>query len=204
MVIISRNSLVFSREIITSTGFYRYCAPGASAPVVVIDDSPRRGQTTSIAGSCRRRAKRTIGGMAGKWHPCQNHILSGLPTSSIRSLLPLLQLIQRLSARQRLYRSLLRTASTSGDHHIDQGLWSSLDLAEESNPSPAQKVKKESLGVLGDPPQKESKTSLLKTRQVKRKYELGDKVQGPSWGQKRRKRPLWHHLDPRFEWFEVA
>ena len=33
--IISGNSLVFSRKIISSTGFYRCCAPGASAPVVV-------------------------------------------------------------------------------------------------------------------------------------------------------------------------
>ena len=35
LVIISGNSLVFSRKIITSTGFYRCCAPGTSAPVVV-------------------------------------------------------------------------------------------------------------------------------------------------------------------------
>ena len=35
LVIISGNSLVFSRKIITSTGFYRCCAAGASAPVVV-------------------------------------------------------------------------------------------------------------------------------------------------------------------------
>ena len=35
LVIISGNSLVFSRKIITSTGFYRCCAPSASAPVVV-------------------------------------------------------------------------------------------------------------------------------------------------------------------------
>ena len=41
---------------------------------------------------------------------------------------------------------------------------------------------------------------------------LGDKIQGPSWGQqKRRKPPLWHLLDPRLEvawgglkWFKVA
>ena len=34
---------------------------------------------------------------------------------------------------------------------------------------------------------------------------LGDKIQGPFWGQqKRRKPPLWHLLDPRFEWLEVA
>ena len=39
-VIISGNSLVFSRKIITSTGFYRYCAPDASAPVVVKNQSP--------------------------------------------------------------------------------------------------------------------------------------------------------------------
>ena len=40
LVIISGKSLVFSRKIITSTGFYRYCAPDASAPVVVINQSP--------------------------------------------------------------------------------------------------------------------------------------------------------------------
>ena len=41
LAIISGNSLVFSRKIITSTGFYRCCAPGASAPVVVKNQSPR-------------------------------------------------------------------------------------------------------------------------------------------------------------------
>ena len=41
LVIISGNSLVFSRKIITSTGFYRCCAAGASAPVVVKNQSPR-------------------------------------------------------------------------------------------------------------------------------------------------------------------
>ena len=40
LVIISGNSLVFSRKIITSTGFYRCCAAGASAPVVVKIQSP--------------------------------------------------------------------------------------------------------------------------------------------------------------------
>ena len=40
LVIISGNSLVFSRKIITSTNFYRYCAPAASAPVVVKNQSP--------------------------------------------------------------------------------------------------------------------------------------------------------------------
>ena len=40
LVIISGKSLVFSRKIITSTDFYRYCAPDASAPVVVINESP--------------------------------------------------------------------------------------------------------------------------------------------------------------------
>ena len=42
LVIIFGNSLVFSRNIITSIGFYRYCAPSASAPVVVKNQSPRR------------------------------------------------------------------------------------------------------------------------------------------------------------------
>ena len=40
LLIISGKSLVFSRKIITSTDFYRYCAPDASAPVVVINQSP--------------------------------------------------------------------------------------------------------------------------------------------------------------------
>ena len=40
LVIISGNSLVFSRKLITSIGFYRCCAPGASAPVVVKHQSP--------------------------------------------------------------------------------------------------------------------------------------------------------------------
>ena len=40
LVIISGNSLVFSRKIITSIGFYRCCAAGASAPVVVKNQSP--------------------------------------------------------------------------------------------------------------------------------------------------------------------
>ena len=31
---------MFSRKIITSTGFYRCCAPSASAPVMVINESP--------------------------------------------------------------------------------------------------------------------------------------------------------------------
>ena len=35
LVIISGNSMVFARKSITSTGFYRCCAPGASAPVAV-------------------------------------------------------------------------------------------------------------------------------------------------------------------------
>ena len=40
VVIISGNPLVFSRKIITSTGFYQSCPPGASAPVVVKNQSP--------------------------------------------------------------------------------------------------------------------------------------------------------------------
>ena len=40
LVIILGKSLVFYRKIITSTGFYRYCASEASAPVVVINHSP--------------------------------------------------------------------------------------------------------------------------------------------------------------------
>ena len=38
--ILSGISLVFSRKMITSTGFYRCCAPGALAPVVVKNQSP--------------------------------------------------------------------------------------------------------------------------------------------------------------------
>ena len=41
LVIISGNSLVFSRKMITSTGSYRCCAAGTSAPVVVKIQSPR-------------------------------------------------------------------------------------------------------------------------------------------------------------------
>ena len=37
LVIVSGNFQVSSRKIITSTGYYRCCAPGASAPVVVKD-----------------------------------------------------------------------------------------------------------------------------------------------------------------------
>ena len=40
LVIISGNSLAFSRKIITSTDFYRCCAAGASAPVLVKNQSP--------------------------------------------------------------------------------------------------------------------------------------------------------------------
>ena len=47
LVIISGKSLVFSRKIITSTDFYRYCAPDASAPVVVINQSPKEGRGQS-------------------------------------------------------------------------------------------------------------------------------------------------------------
>ena len=35
--------MVFPMKIITSTGFYRYCAAGASAPVVVKSQSPKFG-----------------------------------------------------------------------------------------------------------------------------------------------------------------
>ena len=40
-VIISGHSLVFSKKIITSTGFHQHCAPDASAPAVVINESPK-------------------------------------------------------------------------------------------------------------------------------------------------------------------
>ena len=40
LVIISGNSLVFSRKMITSTDFYWCCAAGASAPVVAKNQSP--------------------------------------------------------------------------------------------------------------------------------------------------------------------
>ena len=43
LVIISGNSLEFSRKIIASTCFYWCCAPGASAPVVVTNQSPIQG-----------------------------------------------------------------------------------------------------------------------------------------------------------------
>ena len=48
LVIIPGKSLVFSRKIITSTDFYRYCAPDASAPVVVINQSPRCGPSSTL------------------------------------------------------------------------------------------------------------------------------------------------------------
>ena len=48
LVIISANSLVFSRKIITSTGFYQCCAAGASAPVVVKNQSPIIDDTVPI------------------------------------------------------------------------------------------------------------------------------------------------------------
>ena len=44
LVIISGNSLVFSRKITTSTCFYRCCAPGASARVVVKNQSPKKSE----------------------------------------------------------------------------------------------------------------------------------------------------------------
>ena len=55
LVIISGNSLVFSRKIITSAGFYRCCAAGASAPAVVTNQSPshRRGFSNLSTGSRR-------------------------------------------------------------------------------------------------------------------------------------------------------
>ena len=49
LVIISWNSLVSSRKIIASTAFYRCCAPGASAPVVVKIQSPN----PLLADRCR-------------------------------------------------------------------------------------------------------------------------------------------------------
>ena len=48
LVIICRKSLVFSRKSITSTGFYWYCAPGASAPVVVVNESPTQHQQKTV------------------------------------------------------------------------------------------------------------------------------------------------------------
>ena len=48
LVIISGNSLVFSRKNITSTGFYRCCTPGASAPVVVKNQSPIVGHVSLV------------------------------------------------------------------------------------------------------------------------------------------------------------
>ena len=55
LAMISGNSLAFSRKRITSTGFYRCCAPGASAPVVVKNQSPRYG--VSVAGRDVLKAK---------------------------------------------------------------------------------------------------------------------------------------------------
>ena len=50
LVIISEKSLVISRKIITSTGFYWYCAPDASAPVVVINESPQLSRAAKRGG----------------------------------------------------------------------------------------------------------------------------------------------------------
>ena len=48
--------------------------------------------------------------------------------------------------------------------------------------------------------------SLRELRFRQRFKKIGDKIQGPSWGQQeRRKKTLfWHLLGPRFEWLEVA
>ena len=62
LVIISGNSLVFSRKIITSTGFYRCCAPGASAPVVVINQSPNIGVWVLGAHQGGHATTRFVGG----------------------------------------------------------------------------------------------------------------------------------------------
>ena len=50
LVIILWNSLVFPRKILTSTEFYRRCAPDAPAPVVVKNQSPKK-RSLFYAGS---------------------------------------------------------------------------------------------------------------------------------------------------------
>ena len=62
-VIISGNSLAFSREIITSAGFYWCCAAGASAPVVVKNQSP-------IATVFRPFDRDPLGTFFGCWSGC--------------------------------------------------------------------------------------------------------------------------------------
>ena len=53
LVILSGKSPGFSRKISTSTGFCRYCAPDASAPVALINESPTEGTNgAKFAVSC--------------------------------------------------------------------------------------------------------------------------------------------------------
>ena len=54
LVLISGNSLVFSRTIIASTSFYRCCARGASVPVVVKNQSPNHGLGAKSASNDSR------------------------------------------------------------------------------------------------------------------------------------------------------
>ena len=60
LVIITGNSLVFSRKSITSTGFYRHYAPGASAPVVVINGSPIFRKSASLTSLRVRRGLKAM------------------------------------------------------------------------------------------------------------------------------------------------
>ena len=60
LVRISGNFLVFPRKIITSTGFYRCCAAGASAPVVVKIGLPVEPKQDLRGPSTVRRSPRKI------------------------------------------------------------------------------------------------------------------------------------------------
>ena len=53
----TRNFGIFQELLITSTGFYRHCAPDVSAPVVVIHESPIIGlkKATSRLNSANSR-----------------------------------------------------------------------------------------------------------------------------------------------------
>ena len=71
LVIISGKSLVFSRKIVTSTGFYRYCAPSASAPVVVINGSPTFGGKQCPEESSRKSPGKILGTIKVQTHFCR-------------------------------------------------------------------------------------------------------------------------------------
>ena len=74
LVIISGNSLVFSRKIITSTGFYRCCAPGASAPVVVKNQSPILGSHRGCQLCAEEMRQESVGISNRLLTPCHTRL----------------------------------------------------------------------------------------------------------------------------------